>query len=103
MPIGKKWSPYTKENVKKLPKDMLGVYEIGNRTKGEVYYIGEGKIRDRLLSHVSNGSEPVVGADGFRFEETGNKPKAVKRQNELLEKFKQDNDQLPKYNQKSKS
>lgn len=107
MPIAKKWSSYTKENIKAIDKDLIGTYEIGNSKKNTILYIGEGQIRARLLAHFPDGKRPeeiVVGADVFRFEITDTKHQAVLQQNHHLSVFKGNNqDKLPKYNQRSKN
>lgn len=102
MPLKKKWSVYNKENVTK-ESDNYAVYELGNTNTSEILYIGEGHLRTRLLSHLTNGSEPVVGANGYRFELTGSKLKCTQRQNAELKNFQEADGQLPKYNQKSKN
>ena len=101
MPISKKWSAYTKENVKQKETNNYGVYEIGNST--EVLYIGEGQTKTRLLAHFPNASEPVVGASGYRTEYSGSKNECLRRQNALLAEFKMKYGRLPKFNQKSKN
>jgi hypothetical protein len=86
MPIKKKWSVYNKENASN-ETDNYSVYELGNVNTSEILYIGEGHLRTRLLSHLTNGSEPVVGANGYRFELTGSKLKCTQRQNTELTNF----------------
>ena len=109
MSIAKKWTEYTKENVKSEP-DIFGVYEIAHYTTWaktrEVLYIGEGRMRDRLLAHIPDGSrthENVVGGDVYRYEETGSKLRAVQRQNALLRDYKKEFGKLPKYNQRHRN
>jgi len=102
MPIAKKWSYYTKENVRMEP-DNYGVYEIGNSNTGEILYIGEGHVRTRLLVHFPDGSEPVVGANGYRIELTSSKDRGVQRQNALLADFLRRHKRLPKFNQRKRN
>ena len=106
MPIQKKWSDYTKDNLLKETNN-IGVYQIANKNLNEILYIGEGNIRDRLLAHFPDNTrthEIVVGADSYRYEETNNKLRAVQRQNALLKEFMDShNGKLPKFNQKSKN
>ena len=102
MAIAKKWSHYTKANLENVP-DNFGVYEIGHIASGEVLYIGEGHVKSRLLAHLPDGQrthENVVGADGFRYELTGGKEKAVQREKALLKEFLAKYGRLPKYNQR---
>ena len=72
MAIAKRWTKYTKENIKKVA-DIIGVYELGNLKTGKMLYMGEGKLRSRLLAHLPEGTrheEIKVGADVFRYEIT---------------------------------
>jgi len=97
MPINKKWSDYTPENVAEAP-DVFGVYEIANRLKN-VIYIGEGNIKERLASHLRPKSPDYFSnASYFRYETTGGKAKAVAAQNVLLKFYKTVNDRLPEHN-----
>lgn len=105
MAISKKWSSYSKLVIKKISPELIGVYEIAHRENNIILYIGEGKIRDRLLAHFPDGKRPeeiVVGANVFRFEITNNKKQAVNLQNEHIADFKLKNKgNTPKYNQRS--
>ena len=103
MPLSKKWSYYSKENINFLP-NRYAIYEIGNIDSGEVLYIGEGLLYDRLKAHLPDGTrthENVVGANGFRFELTGSKVRARQRQNAELAKFERAYLRRPKFNQRS--
>lgn len=100
MPIAKRWSTFSLNNVSRVP-NVYGAYELGNRD-GEIIYIGEGRLQDRLRSHFSTGSSPVPGTAFFRYEQTGGKERAVGRQNALLRDFKRRWGRLPYYNQKSR-
>ena len=102
MSIAKKWSHYTKTNVLTEP-DNYGVYEIGHIDSGEVLYIGEGHVMTRLKAHLPDGRrnhETVVGGDGYRYELTGSKDRAMQRERALLAEFKRRYGRLPKYNQR---
>ena len=101
MPIAKKWSNFKKENVKEVP-DIYGVYELANEAKSTVY-IGEGKLRERLLAHFASGRNPIPGVSYFRYEMTKSKKRCIQRQNALLAECKRKYGQLPKFNQKSRS
>jgi len=101
MPIKKKWSNFRKEHVKKTP-DVYGVYELADRSN-DVIYIGEGRLRDRLLAHVTNGSDPIPGTSYFRYETTGSKIRCEQRQNALLEEYFRVHGHLPKYNQQRRA
>ena len=102
MPLAKRWSAFNKEDIKNFESDNFGIYEIGHSATGEILYIGEGKVKARLLAHMPDGKrnhETVVGGDVYRVEYTGGKTKAIQRQNAELDTFrKQNGDKNPKYN-----
>jgi len=98
MSITKKWSRYTKDNIRTIPS-VYGVYELSDGSKHTVY-IGEGNLHDRLLAHFAAGSDPTPGTSYFRYVTTGSKQRAVQRQNALLSEFMKKHGRLPKYNQK---
>lgn len=94
MGINKKWSDYKKETISK-EENFFATYELANKDK-KILYIGEGQLKTRLLAHLPNDTEPVVGTSYYRFELTGSKQKCVSRQNALLKDFMEDNDrELP--------
>ena len=101
MVIAKRWSNFGKENVRKVP-NVYGVYELANGAK-DVIYIGEGKLRDRLLAHFAGGSDPIPGASYFRYETTGSKNRCVQRQNALLAEYERKYGRLPRFNQKRRA
>ena len=98
IPIQKKWSTFNKSRAYG-ESNNLGVYELGGRFN-QVLYIGEGRIREQLLSHFSNGSAPCPGTAGYRVEYTKSKARAVQKQNALLAEYEARYGRLPKYNQK---
>ena len=98
LPIGKKWSSFTKANSRG-ETDNYGVYELGSSTDS-VHYIGEGHVKSRLLAHFADGSTPIPGTKSYRVEYTGSKVRCVQRQNALLNEFKKRYGKLPKYNQR---
>lgn len=103
MPINKKYSTYTKETVKANETDNYGVYQIAN-SSNDIIYIGEGKVKTRLLRHFPDAREPVVGGSKYRVEYTKSKDRARQRQNALLAEYKRNNDKkLPPFNQKSRN
>ena len=99
MPIGKRWSKYTKDNVGGV-SNIYGTYELADGDKN-VVYIGEGKLYDRLMAHFATGSDPIPAVSHFRYEATRSKQRAKQRQNALLFEFKRKYGKLPRYNQKS--
>jgi excinuclease UvrABC nuclease subunit len=98
MPIAKKWSRYTKDNIRTIP-GVYGAYELSDGSK-HVVYIGEGNLQDRLLAHFAASSDPTPGISYFRYVTTGSKQRAVQRQNALLSEFMKKHGRLPRYNQK---
>jgi len=53
LPISKRWSPFTEENIR-LENEKPGIYELGD-VNGFIVYIGQSSnIRKRLLSHLFN-------------------------------------------------
>ena len=98
MPIAKKWSKYTKDDIRTIPS-VYGVYELADGSRRTVY-IGEGNLHNRLMAHFTTGSDPTPGISYFRYVTTGSKQRAVQRQNVLLSEFMKKHGRLPKYNQK---
>ncbi len=101
MPLGKRWSSFTKLSVGNT-LDNYGVYELGD-TSGQVHYIGEGHVKTRLLSHFANGGDPIPGTKSYRFEYTRGKRAAEQRQNALLALYKRVHGKLPRFNQRSRA
>ena len=99
MPIAKKWSSFRKEHIEEV-LNVYGVYELADGSK-DVIYIGEGKLRDRLLAHVTGGSDPIPGASYSRYEKTGSKIRCEQRQNALLAEYGREYARLPRFNQQS--
>jgi hypothetical protein len=71
MPVEKRWYEFSRENVLEMPKDMLGIYFLGDKDKTPVY-IGSSKrsdIRARLMAHLRNKRCPK--AKYFKYEVAG--------------------------------
>lgn len=98
MAIAKKWSRYTKDNARSVT-NVYGVYELADGA-GNIAYIGEGKLRERLIAHLSIRSDPTPGVSYFRYATTGSKRRAKQRQNAMLSEFSRAYGRLPIYNQK---
>lgn len=98
MAIAKKWPRYTKNTVRSVA-NVYGVYELADGS-GNIVYIGEGKLRERLTAHLSIRSDPIPGVSYLRYATTGSKRKAIQRQNALLSEFYRKYGRLPMYNQK---
>lgn len=99
MGIKNEWTAYSKVNAGNEP-NTFGVYEIANSKTGEVLFIGEGRIRSRLLAHlpnkhISRRNEEI--ADVYRYEVTGKKLLAIARYNRMLEEFKTTHLRYPRF------
>ena len=99
MPLGKKWSIFTKEIVRK-ENDFLGIYELGNGDGSDILYIGEGRVRSRLLDHFSDGGSSTPGVSYFRVDYIGSKETVGQRERAEIAKYEKMKGRLPKYNQK---
>lgn len=101
MPLSTKWSKYSKVDVQKYETDNYGIYELAN--SNELLYVGEGKVRERLVSHFPGGDDPTPGASHYRTQYTQSKERAVQRQNaELKAYMSSHNGKLPRFNQKKR-
>ena len=99
MPLSVKWSAFSKDNVEEEP-NSYGVYEIGDNS-GNILYIGQGRIRDRLKTHFIRGNHPIGGAAKYRKEITGSKQRAEERERAELRAYARDHDEdLPPYNKR---
>lgn len=98
MPLQKRWSSFTKENVMR-EDDYYGVYELGN-SNGDILYIGQVRIRTRLMAHLPNRSDPIVGVSFYRVEYTGSKVKAEQRERAELGLYYKRTGRYPKFNQR---
>ena len=70
MPVQKRWTPYNRTNVEKIPKEVCGAYELADKDK-EIIYIGGSRkrgvgIRGRLIDHLIHKRHPK--AKYFRYE-----------------------------------
>ena len=96
MPLFVKWSPYNKTNVSQEP-DSFGVYELADRD-GQILYIGQGRLRARLLAHFVTGRSPIPGASKYRTEVIGVKERAEQRERAEIRNFTRKNGDCPKFN-----
>ena len=96
MPLEKKWSKYRKVTVERVPNN-LGVYEIAN-SKGEIIYIGQGNIKDRLNAHFLHGSDPIPQGAQFRYVETKSKLRAEQRERTEMKEYEKQKGKLPRHN-----
>ena len=99
MPLSVRWSAFNKKTVLAEP-NSYGVYEIGG-SDGQIMYIGQGRIKDRLNSHFVGGEHPVGHSAKYRKEITGSKQRAEERERAELRTYVESNDgHLPPYNKR---
>jgi hypothetical protein len=72
---------FTKKGAESVDNDILGVYQLLGR-QGVVLRVGEGKIRERLASHLSDHMRFMPVVKSFRYARLNMKEDA-----ELLEKI----------------
>lgn len=95
MPIKAKWIEFKKANIELISPSETGVYECGHARGDRVVYIGQGLIRERLLSHKEKTK--FIGVTHFRKRKASSSeaPRAEKR---LLLDFVKKYGKLPKLN-----
>ena len=95
MPAAKRWMDFNEENIKQLP-NAYGVYQLANDKK-EIVYIGEGKLKHNISTHLSDRdvTEIIVY---FRYRENDSKKSSKQRQNILLKEYKEKHGQMPEFN-----
>lgn len=102
MPIHKKWSRFTEENVKKLPKET-GVYELANKDKRNIDIGGSDgkttKVRGRLLRHLSSNKYPT--AKYFRCKFAGLLDSGIDMEAQESAKFQKKHGRKPRYTKRS--
>lgn len=98
MPIRKRWSRFTRENVLKLP-DNRGAYELANRDKriidtggSDDFSVG---VRGRLLSHLNKNKYPT--ARYFRCEFASFFKSGIKMEASHGKKFVKKHSRKPRY------
>ena len=96
MPLFQKWSHFDKEHVLSEP-NSLGIYELGD-SSGNILYIGEGRLHDRLNSHFINGGDPIPGTSKYRAEITGSKERAEQRERAELRDYIKTHGNCPRFN-----
>jgi len=98
MPIKAEWAAFKLENIRLLPSNLVGVYECGRKRGNEVLYIGKGKIRARLLTHIKEKKFDVV--THFRRRKADNPDDAEDR---LINEYKKRYGKLPLLNKNKPS
>jgi len=98
MPIAKRWSKFTWDKLEDVP-DVYGVYELGD-AKGNIIYIGSGRLRDRLRYWKSINKVCIMQARMFRYEKICSERRCRQRERALLKDYKRRYGRLPKCNKK---
>ncbi len=96
MPLPIKWSSFNKGNVSE-ESNAYGVYELSD-SDGNIVYVGEGHVKDRLDSHFGIGKDPIPGAGQYRVEYTGSKERAEQRERAEIRAFQRRRGDCPKFN-----
>lgn len=68
MPIKKKWSRYSEENLKKLG-DTRGTYEVADKNKKKAMDIGKGESSGGVASRIRAKKKKYPAIRYFRVEE----------------------------------
>lgn len=97
MPLRTKWIPFRMKDIKALPLDQSGVYEIGKAEGDIVRYIGKSAscIRSRILTH--KGESKFRGCTHFRTSKTHPDDARI-TEGRLLETYKRKNSKYPPLN-----
>lgn len=99
MPIPKRWSRFTKDNIGRTP-DEGGAYEIADRNRNIIYQGGsERSIRVRLASHMR--SKRCPGATYFRCSESYWIESGIDKEAKHSEKYQNQYGRKPKYTKRS--
>jgi len=98
MPIVKRWSRFTNNNVNGV-RNVYEVYELGD-SNGVVIYIGSGKLHDRLNHWKSSSESCKRNARNFRHEELGSADRCSQKERALLANFMRKHGKLPRCNER---
>ena len=99
MPLSVRWSAFNKDNVLTEP-NHYGIYELGDNN-GQIMYIGQGRLKDRLNSHFIGGSHPIGHVAKYRRKIIGRKQRAEERERAELGAYARAHDEdLPPYNKR---
>lgn len=95
MPLAKRWSVFDEENIDR-EDDTYGVYELGN-SRGEIVYIGQGRVRQRLMVHWSDvEGKPRISY--YRCTYCGSKYRAEQMERVEMIAYEDQHEDLPLYN-----
>ena len=96
--MGSKTTQMNEESIKSLPQDKPVVYKIRN-DQGQNIYTGvasRGNVQDRLLDHLSGGSDPIQGAAKVQIDQMSSIDEAKLKERRIIARTK------PKYNRQGK-
>ena len=101
MPLRTKWLPFRVTEIRALPQNVSGVYEVGKTEGDTVRYVGKSAscIRSRLLTH--RGERRFNGCTHFRTSKTHPEDARI-TEGKLLDAYKRKYGKLPPLN-KNKS
>jgi hypothetical protein len=97
MPLRTKWIPFRLMEIRALPINRAGVYEIGKAESDIVRYIGKSAscIRSRIMTH--KGEAKFRGCTHFRTSKTHPDDDRI-TEGRLLESYRRKNDKYPPLN-----
>ena len=101
MPVHKKWSKFTSDNVKKMGKER-GAYEIANRDKKTIDIGGsdaKSGVRGRLMSRLREEKPPT--AKYFRTEKADTFTRGIDSEASHSDKYQDKHGKKPRYTQRS--
>jgi hypothetical protein len=102
MPIAKKWSKLTRDNINKL-SDARGTYELANKDKRTIDIggsdCGNGGCRSRLQSHLRNNKYPT--AKYFRVQKADIFTRGIDLEASHSAKFQSQNGRKPRFTKRS--
>lgn len=93
MPLSNPWTPWDPHK----PPSVVGVYELGHMTFGEIYlvYIGSGVINQRIRAHSRDDEKRF---EYYRCVCTYDRRRARQRERAEQRRFRDDQERLPTYN-----
>ena len=92
-----RWKKFTKENIRR-ESDAKGNYQLAD-LRGEIVYIGEGRVRQRLMAHWNNiGDKPRVNY--YRCFYTGSKDISKRSERKQMDDYKKKHKFLPRYSER---
>lgn len=94
MPLAKRWSVFDYEHIDR-EYDTYGCYELGD-ADGEIVYIGQGRVRQRLMAHFGDRKKRRVAL--YRCTYCRSKRRAIQMERVELQQHAYLYGELPLYN-----